>query len=141
MLAHEVPQEPTRAPEATEREVFEARLESLHAVRDTLMEELLVLEQIRKRGKDIRPEDFETLDFILREGYLTGRGKEDALAVMNTANDLRDAALSEIALLEEVNAGIAAAEAGAGFSDLETRQRATVRKQYLDAIKADWGVR
>ena len=118
----------------------EQRLESLHAQRNYLHEMLVDLEQMRKRREAVAPEQFETLSFMMREGYLHGRGKEDALSVLEAEDSMRDEALTGIALLETVHESIAEAESHAGFTEDELEQRAAVRAKHLNMLRAEWGI-
>lgn len=145
--------------EPTKREVFDAmdeqirdmelkgrepsteqKLKFAHALRDVIFDSLLDLEKIRKRQRQVRTENFQTLKFMIQEGYLNERGKDHANVFLRIDDAVRDEALSQIAFLREIDQDISNFERDAGFSEEEIRARADVRKKHVSAYEAEWGV-
>jgi hypothetical protein len=124
-----------------EREpTVEQSLEYAHALREAILDGLVELGKIRDRHKQARTEDFETLKFMIQQGYLNARGKHDANAFFHVQDTVRDEALSQLAFLRETDEVISGLEGRVGFSEEEIALHAESRKRHVSMWEAELGV-
>lgn len=116
------------------------KLEFAYVLRDVILDNLLELEKMRKRQERVHADDFETLRFMIQEGYFTGRSKDDVNIFLRMSDELRDEALSQIAFLRQTDMDISSFECDAGFDEQEIDARSKVRVQHLATYAAEWGV-
>jgi hypothetical protein len=118
----------------------EQQLEFAHAIREAALESLVELGRMRARQKRVKTDEFQTLRFMIQNGYLKEPGRRDVNSFLKIKDVVRDEALSQMALLRETDKLISLLEAQAGYTEEEIASRGRVRGEHASTYEAEWGV-
>ncbi|MFA5130029.1 MAG: hypothetical protein WC477_03880 [Patescibacteria group bacterium] len=108
------------------------------AMRNVLLERLSTLEALKEQRKKVSKDSFDTLRFMLSQGYLKGEGGADAESFLET-NEMREQALEFLEMLKQTDDEIGIfEEAEGGMTPEELATHAEVRRRHWEVAASAW---
>jgi hypothetical protein len=114
-------------------------LELEKAKRNVVLENLAEAETSYKQQQACKPEDFQLMTFMLREGYLKEDG-ETAGQIFIDIDAKRALGMQLLDSLKQSDAWIGESEAKMGMSPEDCATHAEVRRRHWEAVAAPWGM-